>query len=73
MVDDEAARKARAENLEEEITRLTSSRPQAGPAETERTEKEGEDRETRSGESPREFIRRRMRELDQKKSEPREG
>jgi hypothetical protein len=58
--DDEAARKARAERLREEIDKLVS--PEGKP------EEETGQPEAPPAESPRDFIHRRMRELDQKKS-----
>ena len=72
MADDEAARKARAESLRQKIASLKSG--QTDPVEASENESESEsgghdttvDKETPSGESPREFINRRMRELDNK-------
>ena len=74
--DDEAERTARAESLTQEIDRLTSQQSQA-----QNTDKESKDEEDTSEneerkharESPRDFIHRRMHELDkqdqQKKNE----
>lgn len=60
--DDEEARTARAENLMAEIERLTSQsnkkEPDAG------TKDDSQKGSNQSPESPREFIHRRMRELD---------
>jgi hypothetical protein len=64
----EAASKARAENLVEEIERLTSQRSSTEKT-SEATDEQNEtsDKKTTSVESPGEFIHRRMRELDQRK------
>jgi hypothetical protein len=67
--DDEAARKARAESLLQEINRLTSPQSATEKEESEAANKEEtsvqkDDREETTSESPREFIHRRMRELD---------
>ena len=72
--DDEAAKKARAENLMREIERLTS------PAATEPQKSDVEDGENKNSaekvakeaaqaESPREFIHRRMYEIDHEKKD----
>ena len=67
--DNEAARKAREESLVEEIERLTSRQSATEKEESKAADEKSEasDKETTSAESPREFIHRRMRELDQPK------
>jgi len=73
--DDEAARKARAASLRQQIASLKPNQTKAvepseddseadssGPDKNEQAEEE----EAPLGESPREFVRRRMRELDNK-------
>ena len=70
--DDEAARKARAESLRRQIANLKSGR--TNPVEASENDSESEsngpektvDKDAPSGESPREFVHRRMRELDDK-------
>jgi hypothetical protein len=57
-VDDEAARKARAQRLREQIKQIESPK-----TEDESTAKEAR---PQPGESPRDFIHRKMRELDKK-------
>ena len=68
--DEEAERKARAESLTQEIDRLTSQQSQAENKEPgskdEETTAEREERK-RAPESPRDFINRRMHELDHPK------
>jgi hypothetical protein len=60
--DDEAARKSRAEKLREQISKLKN---QDDPGdEKEPSHPEDSQTKTRSGESPRDFIHERMRELD---------
>lgn len=61
--DDEAARKARAESLLQEIDRLTSTPSTAGKAESEAADTVDE-KDSKKTESPREFIHRRMNELE---------
>lgn len=63
--DDEEARKARAESLMDEIERLTAQlgSDQKAPDTDEPKNKGGE--ETKRLPSPREFIHKRMRELDE--------
>jgi hypothetical protein len=61
--DDEAARKSRAEKLRGQISRL-KNHDDAGD-EKEPSQSEDSQTKTRSGESPRDFIRERMRELDE--------
>jgi hypothetical protein len=68
--DDAAARKAKAERLRKEIETLTESDDEAEDAGAP-MEGHGEDGETTpkgapAGESPRDFIQRRMRQLDEK-------
>jgi hypothetical protein len=68
--DDEAARKARAEALMVEIDRLTSQQSQPETKET--GSKDGQasakqEEKTHTPESPRDFIHRRMRELDERR------
>lgn len=73
--DDEEARKARAASLRQQIARLNPNQAKplegsADGAETAGSETDEVaqvvDEETPSGESPREFIHRRMRDLDNK-------
>ncbi len=66
--DDEAERTARAESLTQEIDRLTSQRSQAGnqePASKDEEETAEKEERKQAPESPRDFIHRRMHELDQ--------
>lgn len=64
--DDEAARRARADGLRQRIAAIKSGakpREVAGDSETSQTA--GDEEETAPlGESPREFVQRKMRELD---------
>ena len=73
--DDEAARKARAESLRQQIASLKPNQTNAVEESEDdsepdgsdsRSEKQAADKETPSDESPREFVHRRMRELDNK-------
>lgn len=61
--DDEAARKSRAEELREQISKL-KNQDDAGD-EKEPSQSEDSQTKNRSGKSPRDFIRERMRELDE--------
>lgn len=61
--DDEDARNARAETLMQEIERLTSQSPANQPDSADETTDEG-DTGPKPPLSPREFIRKRMQELD---------
>ena len=70
--DDEAARKARADSLRQQIESLKPNQPKFGQTSQEDSatdagatdlERPAADEET-PGESPREFVQRRMRELD---------
>lgn len=72
---DEAARKARAESLRQQIASLRPSQTKAdevsaGDSEPDSSdpgcEKQAANQEAPAGESPREFVQRRMRELDNK-------
>lgn len=71
-VDDEAARKARAASLRERIASLKSGKTNPVEAAENDSESvsagpdEAMDEEAPSGESPREFVHRRMKELDNK-------
>lgn len=68
--DDAAARKARAEALMGEIGRLTSQQSQPDTKETSDKEDQAsamEDEKKHTPQSPRDFIDRRMRELDKQK------
>jgi len=74
--DDEAARKARAEDLREKIASLTSGETKDVEVSADDSEAESSDatkdehltnKETPSDVSPREFIQRRMRELNRGK------
>jgi|GEM_PF-2664710 len=67
--DDEAARKARAETLMAEIDRLTSQQSQPEKDKRDKDDQAtGQDEaENQPSESPRDFIHRRMRELDKQK------
>ena len=71
--DDEAARKARAESLMQEIARRSSPPSETGPKESEaedkQTSKEKDVEESPPAESPRDFIHRRMHELDHEKKD----
>jgi hypothetical protein len=58
--DDKAAQKARAESLHREIDKLKKGRGPAGASQDEATPPP-------AGESPAEFVHRKMRELDKKK------
>jgi hypothetical protein len=73
--DDEAARKARAESLRQQIARLKPNQTKAVEESEDDSEpdssdpgseKQAADKEAPSGESPREFVQRKMRELDNK-------
>jgi hypothetical protein len=71
--DDEEARKARAASLREKIASLKPDQTKAveGSEDDSETDNSGIDEqaaeeEAPSGESPREFVHRRMRELDKK-------
>lgn len=73
--DDEAARKARAEALRQQIASLKPNQTKAveeseddsEPDSSDHgSEKQAADKEAPSGESPREFVQRKMRELDNK-------
>jgi hypothetical protein len=73
--DDEAARNARAESLRQQISSLSPGQTKAvGESEDDSetdscgsvSEKQAADKEAHPGESPREFVQRRMRELDNK-------
>ncbi|HYR90040.1 MAG TPA: hypothetical protein VE422_38570 [Terriglobia bacterium] len=70
MTKDEQARKARAESLRKQINRII--RPDADAGEESQDQgnpsKPDEKAETPRAESPRDFVHRRMRELDKKKS-----
>jgi hypothetical protein len=69
---DEAEQNARAESLMQEIDRLTSQQPPAEKKETGTKDEErtaGKDKTKPTPESPREFIHRRMRELDEHKDD----
>jgi len=56
--DDEAARKARARRLRDQIDQIAKGEPEA--------EKSEQESPPAGSESPREFVHRRMRELDKK-------
>jgi hypothetical protein len=73
--DDEEARKARAASLREKIASLKSNQTNAAErseddSETDNSgpdsDEQAAEEEAPSGESPREFVHRRMRELDKK-------
>lgn len=73
--DDEAARKARAESLRQQIASLRPGQTKAveeseddseADSNSSGSEKQAADKEALAGESPREFVQRRMRELDNK-------
>ncbi len=71
--DDEAARKARAEYLRQRIAGLKTNQTKPDEVsdsdpETDSSslDKNGPDQEAPLGESPREFVQRKMRELDNK-------
>jgi hypothetical protein len=66
-IDDEAARKARAKRLHDEIDRLAGKTPPAAPVEALPTE---DSPAPPAAESPREFVHRRMRELKGKEKRP---
>ena len=72
MKDDAQARKARAESLRKQIARITD--PKAGEGEESQDEhtpsqpSQGKKAGTKPPTSPRDFIHRRMSELDKKKS-----
>ncbi len=70
--DDEAARVARANQWRNRIAELTSGQLNPEDAEddgksSDRSVKQTGDDDTASSENPREFVERRMRELDRKK------
>jgi hypothetical protein len=73
--DDEAARRARADSLRQRIATLKSGHTAAKVPESD-SEASGRSSEIKPadetaplGESPREFVQRKMRELDRKKSD----
>ena len=65
--DDEAARKARAESIRERISGITNKpEAQEGGGKTGSSGDATSEEQHPSGENPREFIHRRMHELDEK-------
>jgi hypothetical protein len=64
--DDEAARKARAESLRQRIASLKSDQTASEEVSEDDSETDSNGEEAPLGESPREFIHRKMRELDNK-------
>jgi hypothetical protein len=67
--DDEAARKSRAESLRKRITDLKNEQDEAAEGDEEKSEASDSQGKARSGGSPREFIHKRMRELDKEEKE----
>jgi hypothetical protein len=63
--DDAAARKARAESLMDEVERLTAQSESDKDENTDETKDKGTE-ETKRPPNPREFIHKRMRELDKR-------
>jgi hypothetical protein len=64
--DDEAGRKAKAESLRQRIASLKPNQTASDEVSEDDSETDSSGKEAPLGESPREFINRKMRELDNK-------